>query len=304
MEARGFMTVLAYVRMRRRMMRKHWSRLSADERRSGRFSKNFELIDDINTEIRSSKLVKHYKNHEKNIYFCDILWKYCKDKHDVLAIFFNSHLYFGRKELTSIFVLRVLIKISVLSVLFDLQKEYSTHAILYDGRTDVIGFKIIVVACSMLVNKIMGSLLKFLFAKYVKAKHDRRVAFYREMSGWSKKKPQIVLEKGKLYEQAKSNAKKISMAAWKHLQVMRVFVWFVTIILIMLCLLWIWAFSFALKKEDEGMLTDWIGTAITCVLLWVFVTRPIQIIVQSIIKYLREKRKWRKGKIKESMAWQ
>ena len=48
------------------------------------------------------------------------------------------------------------------------------------------------------------------------------------------------------------------------------------------------------------MLTDWIGTVLTSVCLWVFVTRPIQIIIQSAMKYFKEKKTRRsKNKNKE-----
>ena len=49
----------------------------------------------------------------------------------------------------------------------------TAHAILFGGRTGVIGFKILAIAISMLINKLIGSVVKFLFAKYVKAKHEK-----------------------------------------------------------------------------------------------------------------------------------
>ena len=122
------------------------------------------------------------------MYFRDILWDRFKNKHDLLALFFNAHLYFGRKELFTILIVRLLIKISVLAALFDLQKTFSTKAILFEGRTDVIGFKIVVAAASMLANKTVGFLVKKVFAKYVAAKHSSRVSFYRITSGWSPEK--------------------------------------------------------------------------------------------------------------------
>ena len=50
MKARGFITVLAYIRMRRHMNRQRWSRLSEHDRRSGRFSQNFAVVSDVNKE--------------------------------------------------------------------------------------------------------------------------------------------------------------------------------------------------------------------------------------------------------------
>ena len=63
---------------------------------------------------------------------------------------------------------------------------------------------------------------------------------------------------------------------------------------IILSLLWIWAFSFAVKKEDDTMLDDWVGTGAVSISLWLFFTRPIQIFIQSNIKYVKEKKKRRK----------
>ena len=83
-------------------------------------------------------------------------------------------MYFGRKELFAIFILRILIKLNVLAIMFDMQRAYSTRAILFGGRTDVIGFKILAIAISMLINKLIGSVVKFLFGKYVKAKHEKK----------------------------------------------------------------------------------------------------------------------------------
>ena len=80
---------------------------------------------------------------------------------------------------------------------------------------------------------------------------------------------------------------------------MRVLIWSFSLIIIVLSLLWIWAFSFALKKEDDDMLTDWIGTVLTSVCLWVLVTRPIQIIIQSAMKYFKEKNSRSKKENKE-----
>ena len=91
MGARGFMTVLAYVRMRRLMYRKRWSKLQEADRRSGRFSQNFVPTNVVNEEIRSSKLVIRFKKHQTELRFSDFLWKEFKVKHDILA-FFSIHI--------------------------------------------------------------------------------------------------------------------------------------------------------------------------------------------------------------------
>ena len=131
-----FMTVLAYVRMRRLMYRKRWSKLQESDRRSGRFSQNFVPTDVVNEEIRSSKLVIRFKKHQTELRFSDFLWKEFKVKHDILAFFFNSHLYFGRKELFAIFILRILIKLNVLAIMFDMQRATAhVPSYLADART-------------------------------------------------------------------------------------------------------------------------------------------------------------------------
>ena len=191
--------------------------------------------------------------------------------------------------------MRMLIKICVLAVLFDMQKTYATRAILFDGRTDLIGFKIITLLCSMLTNKITGYFIKGLFSKYVKAKHNYRVVFYHKTSSWSlHKKRKYSENKGQLYNNAKKEATNASKKAWLQLQLWRCFIWFFSIFTIILSLLWIWAFSFAVKKEDDTMLDDWVGTGAISISLWLFFTRPIQIFIQSNIKYVKEKKKRRK----------
>ena len=47
-------------------------------------------------------------------------------------------------------------------------------------------------------------------------------------------------------------------------------------------------FLFVIKKEDEAMLNDWISTAIITICLWLFITRPIQIIIESIVAYCKK----------------
>ena len=47
---------------------------------------------------------------------------------------------------------------------------------------------------------------------------------------------------------------------------------------------------FAVKKEDDTMLDDWVGTGAVSISLWLFFTRPIQIFIQSNIKYVKEKK--------------
>ena len=283
MEARGYIAVLAYVRFRRKLMLKKGVR--------GSFVSNL----DAKEAVRGSQLVKNYQNHSKDLYYTDILWDYFKKKHEILAFFFNAHLYFGRKEILAIFIMRMLIKICVLAVLFDMQKTYATRAILFDGRTDLIGFKIITLLCSMLTNKITGYFIKGLFSKYVKAKHNYRVVFYHKTSSWSlHKKRKYSENKGQLYNNAKKEATNASKKAWLQLQLWRCFIWFFSIFTIILSLLWIWAFSFAVKKEDDTMLDDWVGTGAISISLWLFFTRPIQIFIQSNIKYVKEKKKRRK----------
>ena len=63
------MTVLAYVRMRRLMYRKRWSKLQETDRRSGRFSQNFVPTNVVNEEIRSSKLVIRFKKASNRVAF-------------------------------------------------------------------------------------------------------------------------------------------------------------------------------------------------------------------------------------------
>ena len=119
----------------------------------------------------------------------------------------------------------------------------------------------------------------------------KRVAYYHAISNC---KIKISLQQSTTGENghrdSRRKAKEASKNAWKHLQIMRVLIWSFSLIIIVLSLLWIWAFSFALKKEDDDMLTDWIGTVLTSVCLWVLVTRPIQIIIQSAMKYFKEKK--------------
>ena len=114
--------------MRRVVKRKKWRKLSVEKNQSPA-EPGFVRTEDVRNEIRSSHLVQEFQRHQEGVYFRDILWDRFKNKHDLLALFFNAHLYFGRKELFTILIVRLLIKISVLAALFDLQKTFSTKAI-------------------------------------------------------------------------------------------------------------------------------------------------------------------------------
>ena len=294
--ARTFLTTLAYVRMRRRVRRKKWQKSFVDKKQA-LAKPGFFRVEDVKSEIRSSNLVQRFQRHQQEVYFRDVLWDRFKNKHDLLALFFNAHLYFGRKELFTILILRLLIKISVLAAMFDLQKTFSTRAIIFEGRTDVIGFKIVVVAGSMLANKTVGFLVKKVFAKYVAAKHASRISFYRVTSGWSPEKSLSLQDKNsEIYLAAKEKADAAVRQSWLKLQLLRVFVWLSSVLIVTFCLLWIWLFSFAIREEDEAMLTDWIVTAIITICLWLFVTRPIQIMIESSVAYCKKIRQLSKNK--------
>ena len=149
----------------------------------------------------------------------------------------------------------------------------------------------------MLANKTIGFLVKKVFAKYVAAKHSSRVSFYRITSGWSPQKSISLRDRNsKIYQKAKKETDAIVWQSWLKLQALRIFVWLSSVIIVIFCLLWIWLFSFAIQEEDEAMLNDWISTAIITVCLWLFITRPIQITIESTVAYCKKKKQSAKDK--------
>ena len=220
-----------------------------------------------------------------------------KKRHDVLAIFYNPHLYFGRKELLSILFIRALLKVVVISLLFEFKIAYTTTKVM-EGSPDLLLFKILTILFSFVTNKIVGTMIKEFFVKYVNAKRNYHLGYYKlkmkkqasasenyPKNGRASMLPQIKKNRASLLVKRK-NLKRDS----RYVITMRLVVWTTSILIILGALLFMWVFAFTI--QSEFLLDTWLESCGISLCCWLLLIRPLQLANEAKGKWKKKKKRY------------
>ena len=296
MEGALFVALLAISRMRRRARKKKNRMLNSKRLAYTRWRGAVEL-QKLRKQLDQSITFQKYAHGVESTRYIDMYVDTLKKRHDVLAIFYNPHLYFGRKELLSILFIRALLKVVVISLLFEFKIAYTTTKVM-EGSPDLLLFKILTILFSFVTNKIVGTIIKEFFVKYVNAKRNYHLGYYKlkmkkqasasenyPKNGRASMLPQIKKNRASLLVKRK-NLKRDS----RYVITMRLVVWTTSILIILGALLFMWVFAFTI--QSEFLLDTWLESCGISLCCWLLLIRPLQLAFEAKGKWKKKKKRY------------
>ena len=237
--------------------------------------------------------------------FCTMLLARFIQEHEILELYFINDRWLTRVHRSVIFLSRISIKVSIVGTFFIIKENstgfWDTFAAIFTG---------------FVANKILGGFIKFLFVLMAKKRRTYTLNKYIRKKNSAKKKKNLpaherhrnehqiltlkleeTIDSDKHWTATKLSENVCCCGCTKSilcLDFLSALVWLVALGSIGFCLFFGVMFAFALKNET--LAAAWLESVVGSIVFWLFVSKPIVILIKTTIANCKANKKAEKKK--------